>query len=239
MNHSVYCIYRLALITLLAMSAGACSTASFKHESLNSFQVEQRAVTQEQGPIRVRASVPGRDEAEKIFGIPIYKRGIQPVWLEITNNSPGRARLTLVSVDHDYFSPFEVAYMHKKHFSKAGWQEMEKYLLEMAMPRIIAAGEKASGFVFTHATDGTKSFNVDVFYQGTKAIYEAFAFPDLCRTTPKSISRACTRTGLYLILIQTDCELPCRTCLAAPATGTALDRVRQSTWFLWQRECPC
>ncbi len=176
MNHSVYCIYRLALITLLVMSAGACSTASFKHESLNSFQVEQRAVTQEQGPIRVRASVPGRDEAEKIFGIPIYKRGIQPVWLEITNNSPKRARLTLVSVDHDYFSPFEVAYMHKKHFSKAGWQEMEKYLLEMAMPRIIAAGEKASGFVFTHATDGTKSFNVDVFYQGTKAIYEAFAF---------------------------------------------------------------
>jgi hypothetical protein len=176
MKHSLYCINRLALITLLALSVGACSTASYKHESFNNFQIEQRAITQEQGPIQVRASVPGQDEAEKIFGIPIYKRGIQPVWLEITNNSPDRARLALVSVDHYYFSPLEVAYMHKKHFSKQGWQEMEKYLLEMAMPRNIAAGEKASGFVFTHATDGTKSFNVDVFYQGTKAAYNNFAF---------------------------------------------------------------
>ena len=155
----------------------ACSTASYKYESFDNFGVEGRAVTQEQGAIEVRASVPGRDEAENIFGIPIYKRGIQPVWLEITNNSAGRARLVLISVDQEYFSPLEVAYMHKKHFSKQGWMDMEEYLYETAIPRQIDAGETVSGFVYTNASAGTKSFNVDVYYTGNrKAEYEEFTF---------------------------------------------------------------
>jgi len=155
----------------------ACSTASYKHESFDSFGVEKRAVAQEQGAIKVRASVPGKVEAEMIFGIPIYKRGIQPVWLEITNNSASPARFVLISVDKEYFSPLEVAYMHKKHFSKQGWMDMEEYLHETAMPRIISAGEAVSGFVYTNASAGTKSFNVDVYYTGDrKAEYEEFTF---------------------------------------------------------------
>ena len=166
-------IFAILLVFMLA----ACSTTSYKHESFDSFQVEQRAIAQQQGAIEVRASVPSRDEAEKIFGIPIYKRGIQPVWLEITNNSAGRARFVLISVDKEYFSPLEVAYMHKKHFSKQGWMDMEEYLYETAMPRQIAAGETVSGFVYTNASMGTKSFNVDVFYSGEKnAEYEEFTF---------------------------------------------------------------
>jgi hypothetical protein len=168
---------RLIIAILLTFTLVACSTASYKHESFSSFQVEQRAVTREQGEIQVRASVPGPVEAEKIFGIPIYKRGIQPVWLEITNNSANPARFVLISVDQEYFSPLEVAYMHKKHFSKQGWMDMEEYLYETAMPRQIAAGETASGFVYTNASAGTKSFNVDVYYTGDrKAEYEEFTF---------------------------------------------------------------
>jgi len=162
---------------LLVFVLAACSTTSYKHESFDSFQVERRAIVQQQGAIEVRASVPSRDEAEKIFGVPIYKRGIQPVWLEITNNSADRARFVLISVDQEYFSPLEVAYMHKKYFSKQGWLDMEEYLYETAMPRQIAAGETVSGFVYTNASAGTKSFNVDVFYTGEKkARFEEFTF---------------------------------------------------------------
>jgi hypothetical protein len=168
--------YRLAPVVLLALFLVACSSASYKHEAFENFPVEQRALVLEKGAIRVRASVPGRDEAEQILGIPIYKRGIQPVWLEITNNSSGRARFVLTSVDKNYFSPLEVAYMHKKHFSTQGWMDLESHLYETAMPRQIAAGETVSGFVYTHASDGTKSFNVDVYYSGGKANYEEFTF---------------------------------------------------------------
>jgi hypothetical protein len=177
MSRSCHWLFRFAIIALLTLLLTACSTAPSKHESFDDFKVEQRALTKEQGLIKVRASVPSKYEAEKIFGIPIYKRGIQPVWLEITNNSPSRARFVISSVDQDYFSPLEVAYMHKKYFSKQGWMEMEKYFHATAMPRQIAAGETASGFVFTHARDGTKLFNVDVFHElGEEAVYEEFTF---------------------------------------------------------------
>jgi hypothetical protein len=177
MNLSRKFYIRAFVIILLAAFLEACSTTPYSHEPLDKFDVVQRAETKEQGQIRVRASVPSREEAEKIFGIPIYKRGIQPVWLEVTNNSPGRARFVLSSVDEDYFSPFEVAYMHKKLFSKQGWMDMEEYLFSNAMPRQIAAGETVSGFVFTHETSGTKNFNVDVFHESSKEDgYEEFTF---------------------------------------------------------------
>jgi hypothetical protein len=177
MKHSFIVLSRIAIVALLVLLLTACSSTPYKHESLSNFQVEQRALIQEQGAFRVRASVPSREEAEKIFGIPIYKRGIQPIWLEVTNNSPGRARFVLSSVDHNYFSPFEVAYMHKKHFSKQGWMDMEEYLYSTAMPRQIAAGETVSGFVYTHETNGTKNFNVDLFHESSKEDgYEEFTF---------------------------------------------------------------
>ena len=177
MKRSLTLLQRYAVVAIFALLLTACSSTPYKHEPLSNFQVEQRALTQEQGPFRVRASVPSREEAEKIFGIPIYKRGIQPVWLEVTNKSPGRARFVLSSVDKDYFSPFEVAYMHKKLFSKQGWMDMEEYFFSTAMPRQIAAGKTVSGFVFTHETNGTKNFNVDLFdVSSGEAGYEEFTF---------------------------------------------------------------
>ena len=177
MSRIIPVFFRLTPVLLLLLLTAACASTPYTHESLDSFGVEARAELQVQNEISVRASVPSKEEAEKIFGIPLYKRGIQPVWLEISNNSPGRARFVLVSVDPGYFSPLEVAYMHKKHFSKQGWMDMEKYLLETAMPRQIAAGETQSGFVFTHASDGTKNFNVDVFHESSKEDgYEEFTF---------------------------------------------------------------
>jgi hypothetical protein len=155
----------------------ACSTAPYRYEPLENFEVTQRAVTQTLGEFEVSASVPSNEEAEQILGFPIYKRGIQPVWLKITNNSPNRARFVHVSVDREYFSPLEVAYMHKKYFSKQGWMDMEKRLMETAIPRHIPPGGTRSGFIYTHGKQGTKSFNVDVFYTGKEeAAYEEFTF---------------------------------------------------------------
>lgn len=166
-------LFAVFLIIFLA----ACSSAPYRHQPLDNFGIEARAITKVEGEIQVRAAVPNQEEAEQLLGIPIYKRGIQPVWLEITNNSPHRGRFVLVSVDREYFSPLEVAYMHKKHFSKQGWMDMERHLYDTAVPRQIPAGETVSGFVYTHAKEGTKSFNVDVFYSGSgEPVYEEFTF---------------------------------------------------------------
>lgn len=149
---------------------------SYRYQTLDSFEIVQRAQTQELGAFRVQAAVPSDEEAEALFGIPLTRRGIQAVWLKVTNNSDLRARFAPYSVDNNYFPPHEVAYMYRKQFSKQGWLDMEKRFYEMSMPRYLGAGETVSGFVFTNAQAGTKSFNVDLFLSGNKTEYEHFTF---------------------------------------------------------------
>ena len=161
---------------LLLLALGACSVAPYRSEPLNNFEVVRRAVSQERGAFRVRASVPSETEAEKIFGIPLYERDIQAVWLEVTNTGHRRGRIALASIDAEYFAPFEVAYMHKSRFSTQGWQDLERHLYANALPRHVAPGRTVSGFVFTHFESGTKAFNVDVFYAAESPVFEQFTF---------------------------------------------------------------
>jgi hypothetical protein len=160
--HSRTC-FNVLLLALLLLIVSSCATQSYQYERTNSFPVRERAETKTQGDISVLASVPGENEAQAIFGVPLYKRGIQPVWLEIVNNSPHRIRFAPTGVDRDYFSPLEVAYMHRKGFSKEARAQMDKRFHGSALPRQIPAGETRAGYVFTHASPGTKSFNIDLF----------------------------------------------------------------------------
>jgi hypothetical protein len=152
----------LILLGLSALCAG-CGGRAYVYEPVASTQIQDRAESQSDESVRVSAAVPGRDEAEVIFGIALYDQGIQPVWLEIENKGPEQVRYSLVSTDSDYFSPLEVAYTNRSGFSDEARVEMERRLYELAMPRYIDPGETRSGFVFTHADNGAKGFNVDVF----------------------------------------------------------------------------
>jgi hypothetical protein len=85
------------------------------------------------------------------------------VWLSIRNERQYRIRYALTGTDPQYFSPLEVAHMHRKAYSKQARSEIERRLYEMGMPRRIEPGETVSGFVFTHAVPGTKGLLVDIF----------------------------------------------------------------------------
>jgi hypothetical protein len=166
--------FHILFLSSLLIFISACATRSYHHESTDSFPVRERAVIQNEGDIRISVSVPGADEAEEIFGVPVYKRGIQPVWLEIVNNGPERLRFAPTSLDPAYFSPLEVAYMHRKGFSKEARAQMDRRFHDSAMPRQIPAGETRSGYVFTHTSPGTKSFNIDLFSAETDYSFAFF-----------------------------------------------------------------
>lgn len=176
MNQSRTHLAALLGVLLLSIALSSCALTPYSYEPLDSFGIEQRAVSKVQGPFQVRAAVVGDEEARQLFGIDLTRRGIQAVWLEIRNDSGKRARIAPYSLDKEYFPPHEVAYMYRKDFSKQGWLDMEQRFYEMSMQRTIPAGETASGIVFTNADPGTKTFNVDVYYLDQVAIYEHFTF---------------------------------------------------------------
>ena len=73
-----------------------------------------RAQTQAKDGISVTAGVPDRKESRAIFKTDLYKRGVQPVWLEITNSSDERVTVLPAGLDPGYFSPTEAANLDLK-----------------------------------------------------------------------------------------------------------------------------
>jgi len=154
---------RAALLGLAMLGLVACAGRPYEPADVTKAAFLSRAQTKSSGQIRVSAAVPSPEEVRALFGLDLYARGIQPVWIEVENSSPDGMRFAPVSVDREYFAPLEVSYTHRGGFSKQGRDAMDLHLYETAMPRRVPAESTRSGFVYTHARPGTKGFNVDLF----------------------------------------------------------------------------
>jgi len=84
---------------------------------------------------------------------------VQPVWIEIENDSSEDVTFLPFALDTDYHSPIEVAALNR---SKKARDRAEEYFFQNGVSMRIAPGEVRSGFVFTNLDEGTKAFNVDV-----------------------------------------------------------------------------
>ena len=155
----------IALCVCGIVSTG-CGGRAYLYESVDDVDFRSHSETQSDGPVTVSTSVLGPEETQKLFGLSLYDKGVQPVWLEIENNSAIQIRYAPAGTDRLYFSPLEVAYTNRRGFSDEARAEMDRRFHRLAMPRYIDAGETRSGFVFTHADLGAKGFNVDVFGGG-------------------------------------------------------------------------
>ncbi len=154
-----------------------CGCATFNPQPINEVPFRERAETQTEDGVRVTAAVLSAKETEAVFGRPLYKRGIQPVWLEIENNTPHHIWFPKLSVDRNYFTPLEVANMYHSPFSKATNDRMDRYFHKHAFQNPIDPSGVRSGFVFTNLELGTKSFNVDVIGEVDDAPVFTFLIP--------------------------------------------------------------
>jgi hypothetical protein len=140
----------------------------------------------------VRAAVLANRESERFFGVRLARRGIQPVWLEITNNGGHPYRLRIASLDPDYYPPLEAAYACHFHLvrrvlaygalavlvflplvvllpfkllaARAANRRMDAFFQEHGLGwGLIRPGNTVAGFVFTKLDEGTKQFTVRLF----------------------------------------------------------------------------
>ena len=158
-NHlpqSRFLFWMLAILILIGC------TPSFHPRPLEKVNFMQRAQTQTHGNLRVTAAVLGAEETLQVFGFPLYKKGVQPVWLQVENNEKEPTWFLPVGLDPDYFSPLEVTYPYHRAFKPTYNRQIDTYFMQQAMGMYIAPGTARSGFVFTNLDLGTKIFNVDL-----------------------------------------------------------------------------
>jgi len=136
--------------------------ATFNPRPIDEALYRNRSLTKSDGEVRVTAAVLGAEETNKVFGFDLYKKGIQPIWIEVENNTEGRLWFPHVGVDPNYFAPLEISYLHHFSFSKNTNKQMDEYFHGQAMGPYVSPGKVRSGFVFTNLDLGTKGFNVDL-----------------------------------------------------------------------------
>ena len=139
----------------------------------------------EREQITVSIAVLDARQSRQFFGVPMARRGMQPLWLRIENRAATRCRVHVVSIDPNYYSPHEAAaanhYSAGKHLVSLGLlgylvflplllliplkvlsalranRRMDELFREQAFPlRPIAPGGQSEGFVFTGLDAGSK-----------------------------------------------------------------------------------
>jgi len=152
------CWIILPLIFILFVSG--CATFNPRTEEEVPFR--ERAQTQEKGNVQVTAAVPSAEESKRLFGVDIYGRGVQPIWLEIENEDEDPVYFLPLGLDPNYFSPIEAAFVNHFGFKTPFNEEMNRFFYERRKSIRIAPRSVMSGFVYTPVDEGTKAFNVDL-----------------------------------------------------------------------------
>ena len=136
--------------------------AAYNPRPLSESLFLERAQTKVENNVRVKAAVPDATETRKIFGIDLYRHGIQPVWLEIENKDEQPIWFFPVGVDPMYFTPLEASFLSHFRFSNTANQKMDHYFFENGKDIYVHPGSARAGFVFTNLDEGTKAFVVDL-----------------------------------------------------------------------------
>jgi len=169
--NGVRAIRILTLLTFIVTSISAC--ASFDPIPPEDLDFLERSMTQEKNNIRVTVSVPTRVESRKAFGKKLDKLEIQPVWIEIENNSGRDYLLIFHSLDSDYFSAGEAAYA-SHGLDTAQNKGIDEYFEDLAIERAALAGTTVSGFAFSNLKLGTKEVRIRIYTEGEVLDFEFY-----------------------------------------------------------------
>jgi len=167
---------RLFALGLIVVISASCTGSGFSTTPPGEVGFLARKQVQSDGSVQVAAAVPSAPETRQLFGVPLYSRGVQPVWLEIENRGDKMLTFLAAGLDPSYFSPIEAAILPQSGTENVN-PMINRFFLESGMAANIYPGETHSGFVFTGLDEATKTFNVDLVSEDSRQFRFTFFIP--------------------------------------------------------------
>jgi len=150
------------MVVCFVMIIGACATHFERPAPFDNTDLRHRAQTTARNSIRVSAAVPNLEESRTIFGINLEEKLIEPLWLEIENDTDRQIYFLPTGLDPEYFSPREVSFQFHKVFSKSSNKQIDEHIESLGFHNIINPHSTSSGFVFTNLDEASKFVSVDL-----------------------------------------------------------------------------
>ena len=151
----------------------ACATWQAPRDTSDA-SLRARAVTETKRGVVLSATVLDADDSLRMFGADITAAGIQPVWIEVRNDTAQVFWLLRSGTDPDYFSPLEVAWSAHVKMGGETNERIDQHFDRLAFPNPIAAHGTSSGILFTNPQPVTKLLNVDLLGNKTMLPFTLF-----------------------------------------------------------------
>ena len=170
---------RKILLVLAILNILGCAkrySTPFSPRPLEEVKFLDRAQTKSSNGITVTTAVLSPKESREVFAVDLESEGIQPVWVNVENKTNKSFLLLPISLDPEYFSPGEVAFLFRSGFSKSEAKMLDKHLRAKGLSiELVPAQGAVSGFVFTNIDPGVKYVRILLTHL-TDAETEDFSF---------------------------------------------------------------
>lgn len=160
-RHQAGMAARFASLAGAMLLLSACATWQAPTDTSDA-PLRARAMTQTKGAVQVSAAVLGSEDSQRLFGMDVTAAGVQPVWIEVRNDSDQILWLLRTGTDPDYFSALEVAWSAHVTLGGDANKRIDEHFAALAFPNPIPARSTASGVLFTNPQPVTKLVNVDL-----------------------------------------------------------------------------
>ena len=155
----------VCMIALFCLALSGCASwqqpADFSDSAFRN-----RAESQTVKKVRLSAAVLSTEDSKMAFGADVNNSGVQPVWIEVENNTEQMLWLLSSGTDPDMFSPLEVAWPFHVSFDDETNMRLDEHFDSLSFQNPIAAGKTQSGIIFTNPHDKTRMLNVDLLGRG-------------------------------------------------------------------------
>src|SRR6185503_8621376 len=151
----------LACLACVAIALTACATWTVPTDT-SDMPLRARGVAEAGRGVEVSATVLGANDCVRMLGSDVTAAGVQPVWIEVRNDTEHMLWLLRAGVDPDYFSPREVAWSAHVKFAGETNARIDEHFNQLAFPNPIPARGTSSGILFTNPQPVTKLLTVDL-----------------------------------------------------------------------------
>jgi hypothetical protein len=158
------CKFWLFLLSAFIFSIQGCATT--KPPPVDPLAYKNRMKTSVNEDVTVTVAVPTIAEAQAIYGVELAAKHIQPVWLEVKNESSETVWFLPSGLDPEYYSPSEAAFAFYSDKEEANRQLDEKFhKLQFKSP--IRPKSTQAGFVLVNLDEGFKAVDIDLLSRET------------------------------------------------------------------------
>ena len=157
------------LATLL-MVMQACATV--KPLPVDPLAYRNRTESSVNEDVTVTVAVPTISEAQAIYSVELSSKHIQPVWVEVKNDSADTYWFLPLGLDPEYFSPSEAAFAFHTDSDETNRQLDEKFQ-KLQIQNPVPPGSTEAGFVLVNLDEGFKAIDIDLI---SREAVKSFSF---------------------------------------------------------------